>query len=322
MLPLAEWGAAVGLGLAIAFAPLAIQGLLPDFLRSLGTVGYGGGYNRVGLGSFARETLRQVGSLRIAAVPAIVGLLWPAAKTPTRRLALPWVAAFAGVLLYRPLSPVPHAYLAHPLMVVWAVVAAVLARMVLQDDRLVPSLRLVVVLLVLGLGVTAKPRFSTPNGCREAIAELWRGQDPKPSPAGYASNPEVRCAARYEWADYRQLLHYLRTDLAPGATVANALKFVPAVAGPAGRLSAFPAESIAWVTVVRPKDEDRFATALQADPRAVVVWSPAERDDPSLPRLDRLTDTIDELYEPHRRFGAIEVWTRKPAATLARKSPR
>ena len=31
-------------------------------------------------------------------------------------MARPWLLAMAGVLLYRPLSPVSHAYLAHPLL--------------------------------------------------------------------------------------------------------------------------------------------------------------------------------------------------------------
>jgi hypothetical protein len=72
---------------------------------------------------------------------------------------------------------------------------------------------------------------------------------------------------------------------------------------------------------VRPGDEVQFAAALRSDPGSVVVWSPAERDLPNLPRLDRLTATIEELYQPHRHFGAIEVWTRKPAALADRRSP-
>lgn len=320
---LLEWASAVALGLAVAFAPLAWRGLLPDFLHSLAAVRYGGGYNRVGPASFAREALRQLGSLKVVAVPVVLALLWPGASVATRRQAGPWIAAFAGVLLYQPLSPVPHAYLAHPLRVVWAVTAALVARMVLQDARLVPSLRLAVLLLMLGLGVSAKPRFSTPNGCREALADLAAGRDPGPCPPGYLANPEVRCAARYDWAAYRDLLAYLRTELPPEATLANALRFVPAVAGPAGRLPTFPAESVAWLTVVRPADEARFAAALQDDPNAVVVWSPAERDDPTLPALDRITQVIESGFQPHRRFGAIEVWTRRPGATLAhRPAPR
>lgn len=317
-----EWALSLVAGLLLLFAPLVLQGLIPDFLRGLRAVGYGGGYNRVGPASFVRETLRQLGSFKMVSVPVVLALLWPAADQAARRLAWPWVATFAGVLLYRPISPVPHAYLAHPLTVVWSVAAALLAWRLLRDGRLTPSMRLAMLSLLLGLGVTAKPRFSTPNGCGQALADLWNGRDPGPSPPGYATNPEVRSAARYDWNDYRELLGYLRDELPPDTTVANALAFVPALAGPAGRLPAFPAESIAWLTVVHREDEERFAESLRTDPRAVVVWSPSETDDPSLPHLDQLTRVIRDNFQPHRRFGSIEVWTRPDSAALADRTAR
>lgn len=315
----AAWGAAFAAALTAAFAPLIAAGLLPDFARSLRAVAYGGGYNRVGPMSFAQETLRQLAPLRIWAVPATLALLWPGAPNLLRRTARPWLLASLGVLLYRPLSPVAHAYLTHPLALAWAVLAALLAGFVLEAPRLLPSYRLAMLLLLLGLNVTAKPRFSNPNGSREALGWLRAGVDPGPSPTGYVANPEVRSSGRYAWDDYRSLLDHLRHDLDPDLRVANALKFVPAVAGPAGRLSAFPAESIAWLTGVRPDDEPRFVAALRAEPRSVVVWCPAEKTVPNLPPLNDLTAAIEELYEPHRRFGAIEVWTRRPPAALARR---
>jgi hypothetical protein len=315
------WLGGLALGLILGFLPLVASGLISDFARSLATVGYGSRYNTVGASSFAVEVVRQFQSARMLAVPLALALLWPGSDRPMRRVALAWLAAFVGVSAYRPLSPVSHAYLAHPLMVVWAVLGSLACRMAVAEQRLLPSLRLLVVLLLLGLGVTIKPRFSNPRGSVEAVATLRSGQEPGPSPTGYAANPEVRAAAKYAWDDYRRLLEHLRRGVAPGVRVANALKYVPAVAGPTGRLSAFPAESIAWLTVVRPEDEGRFIAALRRAPDALVVWSPGETAINGIPRLERLDAAIQAEFEPDQRFGSIEVWRRKPSAMMALRRP-
>jgi hypothetical protein len=311
------WLAGFGAGLVGAFLPLAWGGLLGDFLRSLATVGYGSRYNKVGPLSFAVEAVKQFQSLRIVALPLALGLLWPGGDAGTRRIARAWIVAFVCVAAYRPLSPVSHAYLAHPLTVVWTVLGALCCRFAVAEGRLLPSFRLLLVLLVLGLGVTVKPRFSNPRGSLEALATLRSGREPGPSPTGYTVNPDVRMSARYAWDDYRAALEYLRHEVPPGVRVANALKYVPALAGPTGRLSAFPAESIAWLTVVRPEEEDRFVQALRDEPAALVVWSPAEKHLNGIPRLDRLSAAIEADFEPDRRFGAIELWRRKPPAAVA-----
>ena len=169
------------------------------------------------LASLLDQTLYGAAALgSVAAVPTAVLLLAPAAAPDDRRLGRTWLVALAGAVLYRPLSPVPHAYLTHPLMVVWAVLGVVLVHLALSDRRLLPSLRLLLVLLLLGTGVTLKPRFCNPNGSREAVGTLRRGEDPGPSPTGYAADVDVPAAARYEWEDYRNLLAYLRPTSAPG----------------------------------------------------------------------------------------------------------
>ncbi len=94
--------------------------------------------------------------------------------------------------------------------------------------------------------------------------------------------------------------------------------------GPAGRLPAFPAESVTWLFVVQPKDEDRFANAPAQAHDSIVVWSPLETEQMySVPaRFPRLASVIRELYEPATSFGAIEVWRRRAAGAgevLARR---
>ena len=113
------------------------------------------------------------------------------------------------------------------------------------------------------------------------------------------------------WSDYQATLAYLRSELAPSTRVANALKGI-AVNGPTGRLPAFPAESLTWLFVVRPTDEEWFNATLCASTDSVVVWSPEAAGKFSVrERFPRLADTIRTLYEPSARFGPIAVWKRK-----------
>jgi hypothetical protein len=141
---------------------------------------------------------------------------------------------------------------------------------------------------------------------------------------GYRRKADSVCGY-YDWSDYRAMLRYLRRWPSKETKVANALRADPAVLGWLGRLPAFPAESIAWLRMVNPDDQARFAGALEAEPDSVVVWTPD--DDGPNPRfnIDRLESTIRRLYEPDARFGIIEVWRRKGApassGSIARRSP-
>ena len=308
-----EWGVATAGILALEFLPLVRAGIWADFLEALRLVAPGGGYNILTGGSFAKQMMLQVKPLRVLIVPACIAMLLGPADPGSRRLARTWLATLGLALLYGPLSPHIHAYLIHPLSVTWCVAVAVLAHLVLREPSLTPTLRLIVVLLIVGLGITARPRFCNPRGSLEAIEFLRAGTMPGPCPTGYTSNPEVPAAADYPWADYRNLIIYLKIHVGPDTKIANALKSVPAVTGPVGRLPAFPAESVAWTLIVHRDDEDAFAESLRSTPDSVAVWSPAELDDPGMPRLQAIVDVIRELYEPRARFGRMEVWRRKPA---------
>ncbi len=310
---LLEWGGMLAAGVVMGFLPVILGGLWPDFLASLKVVSYGGKYNLVTASGFVFQFLKQLLPLRVDIVPLGVLLLGSLARAETRKTARPWLIAFLGVLLYRPLSPHPHAYLTHPLMIVWAGLVAILVQTVLDGTRLPSTVRLVAVLLIAGLGLTAKPRFCNPNGSVEALGVLRTKTEAGPKPTGYANNPDVPASSYYEWKDYRELLGYLRKNIQATTRVANCLKEVPAITGPTGHLSAFPAESIAWVIVVRSEDEQAFADSLRATPDSVVVWAPSEKTIDRGHKLLILFATIEELYEPSEKFGVIEVWKRKSA---------
>jgi hypothetical protein len=306
-----EWAVLLSIGLALAFLPLFLTGLLPDFRNALKVVSYGGKYNLVTPRMFAEQMLIQLQPLRIDIVPIGILLLAPGAASKTRSTALPWLLALLGVLLYRPMSPHPHTYLTHPLMLVWSGLLAILVQMTLDRRELSSSARLVIVLLVIGLGLTAKPRFSNPNGSLEAFSHLKTHREPGPKPTGYARHPDVPAAAYYDWKEYCDLLEYIRIKTPSTMKVANCLKYVPAITGPTARLSAFPAESIAWVIVVKGDDAQDFADRLARAQDCLVVWSPSEKQLLAAPQVAPIFAAIEANYEPAAKFGQIEVWTRK-----------
>ena len=306
----AIWGLATAAILALAFAPLALAGVLGDFWRGVRLTRYGGGYNTVGVGSFAKQFVDQVAPLKILAVPAAIALLAGGTPTPTRRAARTWILAFLGILLYRPLSPQPHVYLTIPLMLVWSVEVAVLAQVILSRPGWPATARLAALLVLLGLEGSLRPRFSNPKVSLDALPLLARGEMPATPPAGYLSNPGVDMSAMYRWDDYRATLTYLRTKLPPSTRLINALVGSAPLTGPTGRLSALPTEAIAWVRIVRPEAEPDFARAIEAADDAAVVWSPAEESTYPDEPVARLAPIIRRNYRPEARFGAIEVWRR------------
>jgi hypothetical protein len=275
----------------------------------------GRGYTRISALGFAGRMLQQLLALKIVVVPLAMGLLWNRTDTETQRLARPWLLASACVLLYAPLGPIPHAYLAHPLMLVWAINVAVLVHVVLGARGLAPSMQLLVLGLVLALAISLHPRFCNPRASSAAIAVLASGEEPEEPPTGYTTNPDVPAAAAYPWRDYIHLLEYLRRTTTPQTRVANALKLVPAITGPTARLPAFPAESIAWLTVVRKEDEDRFVAALQSSPNSIVIWAPSENSNARMAALPKLSEAIEKLYVFERNFGVMQVRKRNPFAT-------
>jgi hypothetical protein len=99
--------------------------------------------------------------------------------------------------------------------------------------------------------------------------------------------------------------------LPPETPVANALSTYPALNGPTDRPPAFPAESVAWLRLVRPEDEARFAHALETDHGAVVVWDPRSPAVGEEYRYKLLEKVIMKYYKLDKCFGGIEIWRRR-----------
>jgi hypothetical protein len=308
---LVEWHLALAVFSILAFLPLAMAGVLGDFLRSLRLVAYGATYNRVDLGEFVLRFVAQLDPPRFAIVPAaILAGSWALGDSnKDRRLAASWGLAMLGVLCYGPASPGIQYYLDQPRWIVWSVHVAILTQIILGAVDLAPAWRLLLVTLVIGLGLQLRPKYADAERSFGAIGLIRSGEPPVEWPSGY-KHP-YRLIRLYPWDDYRATLVHLRATTGPQTRVANILIGV-AVAGPLGRISALPAESATWLRIVRPKDESRFIAALEQTPDSVVVWDPAGLASGIHNTLPALSATIRRLYAPRARFGDIEVWARKP----------
>jgi hypothetical protein len=229
------------------------------------------------------------------------------------------------VLLYRPLSPVLHDYLRHPLILVWSVALAVVSAWVLTSSRLVPVVRLLTVAVIVGHVVPGVPEYCRPWTSAQALADLARGRDPAVPPPGCEQFLPARFhTARYWWEDYCSLLAYLREKTGPRTFVANFFRSAPfpAVNAPTGRLTAFPSPGgILWLRSAAPGLEDPFVEALARPRETVVVWAPSFPPRSESLFLERLEETIRRLYEPEARFGTMEVWRRRPAPPAERGVP-
>jgi hypothetical protein len=269
---------------------------------------YGGSYNKVGPDMMLRRYAAQFLDARMICVP--VGLLYLArgGGEPTRETARPWLLAFLGATVYKPVSPIPAPYLDTPLLLIVSLLTAVSAGLVRSRTDLAASIKVAAVLWLVALGVNPRPAFCDAVASLRAVSTLRTGIAPRSAPPGYT----VRYVRKpYAWDDYSSVVSFLRSRVPPTTRVANLLKHDPAITGPAGRLPALPAESVAWIRMVNAGDEPRFAEALEKAGDSVVVWSPEEVDNGEKPELARLTPVVMTYYEPSRRFGAIEVWTRR-----------
>ena len=180
-------------------------------------------------------------------------------------------------------------------------------------------LRVLAIAMILFEGMTRFPFYCSPRDSLEAIMAVARGEELARPPLGCRYNYFRPKFCHYEWADYSRALDHVRRTTNPRTEVANVLRQppFPSMNGPAGRLSPFRAESgICWMWLIDVDLDAEFAEALEQTPDSIVVWSPAEVDEQSRLKLERLTDVIRRCYRPEIRFGPIEIWRRSPSVEI------
>ena len=314
---LLEWTAAFAALAALAFAPLLAAGLLGDFWRCLRHASYGGGYGRLSVPLFVLVLAMQLMSPMRLLLPVLLvaEAVRGRASLGVRRAIGTWLVAYLFVLFYRPMSPVPiHGYLEHPLTLVVAIHAALLAAIVVEAGQrgLPPWARLFLLLIVLGFAAPGIPRFCDPLAAIRSVHYLMRAEEPAIAPPGYATHPGIVPAAQYCWDDYRALLCYLRKGPRRGTRVASLLYGTPALLGSTGRLSVFPYDAgIRWLRFIDVHAGQGFIRSLELASNSVVVWIPQEQPPDPDWGIAVLRSEVAVLYEQERRFGLIEVWRRK-----------
>ena len=310
---IAFWSLSFVLTTIVWLLPLAVSGVLPDFLAGVGhnnTPADGRGLRVVAL---LVNVLKQFDTFGFIAVSIAVCMI----PKPDRKLASVswvWLAALLLSLLYEPISPRYHSYLRIPFHLMLAMNVAVLAHLLITTRRIPASFKLLAFLLVLGVSCRIRPDFCAPRPSLRAVVAGLRGERSEAAPPGYRRGT-INVAGYYNWADYRATLNYLQPVASRMTKIANALKGDPALVGILGGFSAFPAENIAWLRMVDRDHEARFASSLEGEPDSVVVWSPGDPGPDPTFKIDRIESTIRRFYEPEARFGVIEVWRRKESPT-------
>ncbi len=138
---LLEWFSWLSVFLAVVFAPLVAAGICDDWIRSLSVVAYGGPYSTATPASAAKVFLDQLRDWRTDIPLATTFLLATCSTGGAGRLARTWLLAWLGVLIYRPVHPVQHGYLIHPILLVESITWALVVWWLLSMNRLSRPLR-------------------------------------------------------------------------------------------------------------------------------------------------------------------------------------
>ncbi|MGP0064085.1 MAG: hypothetical protein ACLQGP_10870 [Isosphaeraceae bacterium] len=216
---------------------------------------------------------------------------------------------------YRPIHPIPHMYLIHPLFLVGLITWALPISCWLSWHGPAMSVRVLTIAL---LAYEVEPQ--SPAMCHlcqgaRAVRTLLVGEMPATTPMG--CRQAFTGPGRTErWVTYCSVLDYLRKSTRPQTFVANVLNPYPmeSLNRPLGRLSPFLAESgICWLQWVKIDLDPEFARQLEATADSVVVWDPRQKDVEPTMKLERVVSVIRRCYEPEARFDHVEVWRRKSA---------
>jgi hypothetical protein len=309
---LLAWGLAASLGLAFGFAPVAAQGMLGNFVQGVRQANYGS-YGEYPV-SFAGKLITQFAAKRITVGYALAAAAVVAAPSSTRRLALPWLLMLVLVLVYRPLHPVPHAYLAHPLWLIWSLNLAVIAGVVMQMGQRRPWMALGSVGLLLALASPRVPKYWDLGASLRAIGDLTRRTEPALVPPGAAPHfAPASTTSPYTWEQYCEVLDYLRQRTGPNTQIANLLRNLPfpGLNGTIGRISPLRADSgVLWLYALGTDREADFARDLEAAGDAVVIWIPGEQTFDRRLEIPIIERTVPRFYCPEANLSGVQVWRR------------
>jgi len=327
--PVLEWLLAAAAATALAFAPLALTGLVADFLGSLRHMAESGYASALTPRSFLDDLGRQLAEPRVLILLAANLALAARGETPeVRREARIWALAVAGILLYRPMHPLKHLYLDQPAALIEALALMPPLAWVLARDRLAAPARLVILAVAVAEAVPWWPDLCDPVEALRALPPLARGEEPIPPPLGsrHAYPRPDKHIYHYTWADFRGVVDYLRRETPPTTPVANLLTYFPypAINATVGRDTPLPIESITLLQWFPHSDFDTVLVAhLERAPvGAIVLWDASPNPD-RVPALARTAALIRRDYPIVARIGEIEIHRRNtPPAPSSEPLPR
>ena len=321
----AEWSGVFGLAALLAFAPLLLAGVTPDFVRGLHLAIASGAYGANSPAQAAETLLEQLGMKWTIAALAIGPLFSTYGPAQWRRFGGTWTWAMIAAFIYRPVHPQPHQYLLLPLDLIAAINVALLVAWLHGSPRSGAAREIGVLAIVL-LSLVPLPQFCSVEQSMQALAFAFSAAEPEKPPAGSHQWLHAgRQAGGYAWSNYRDALAYLRTRTGATTVVANLLRRYPfpAMNGPAGRLSPFLAESgICWMLLVNQDLDAVFAESLTRARQSVVVWSPGESGVEPRMGLPRVIAVVRREYELVERFGQIEIWKRRENSAIPGETAR
>ena len=117
-LPILEWSLWLMVFLCAVVAPLIAAEIVNDLIRGLRIAGYGGPYSKATPALVLECLLDQFSNWRTDVPLALTFCMAIRAGGELRPMARTWSLAWLGALVYRPVHPVQHMYLIHPLMLV------------------------------------------------------------------------------------------------------------------------------------------------------------------------------------------------------------
>lgn len=308
-------------GLLLAWSPLLISGIFDDFLTQFLQELFHGNYtDEKKLPVYhivADELNRNLTCTAFACLALIVFNLRH--NHNTKRLWPPWAVAFISLLYYKPMSPVMHDYTEIPFELVSCCVIGLFLGLSISGNQLnAKNLRFLLIgtLIWVRFYFPGWPVMADFNASLMAAASLARGTQLHLSPPGcMESLPDPgKRLGKFRWADYQDLLRYIREETTPETRVVSFILYdpFPTVNAPTGRLTLWPCgEGILWLSWVDPSLEHEFANQLKGNEPAIVIlrdeiegWPPKNR----FPEIER---TIHERFEFRTRFGDFQVWARK-----------
>jgi len=315
-----EWSMIFLIGVVVAFAPLILAGVVPDFVSGLRVAAYSGPYSQNNPGRALGAFVEELGigwTFCLLAVGPLLAIFGPPRM---RRLCRTWGLAMLAVLLYKPLHPVQHAYLFRPLELTSSVVVALLVAWIVASRSLARPIALAAVLVIACEVLPAVPQYCSISESLRAFKPLFHHEEPTRPPIGAHNwfDPADVDYPGYRWTDYRGVLSYLREKTTPHTVVANVLRRFPfpPVNAPAGRLSPFLVESgICWMWLIDEDLDAPFARALERATDSVVVWVPNEIGVERRMKLEQVAAAVRRNYHFEARFGRIEIWRRTTRAT-------